>query len=103
MMVRRPGAVVFLAKWKVAARSVFVSASAFTVHDIDFACHQDDSDRPLEAQWFYVPELDEDQERATLIKSMMPRPGKRNETKKYKQYYYRPLDKISRWDPEDEI
>ncbi|KAF8893587.1 hypothetical protein BD779DRAFT_1060122 [Infundibulicybe gibba] len=60
---------------------------------------KDDSDRPLEAQWFYVPELDEDQDRATLIRSMMPRPGKRSETKKYKQYYYRPLDKISRWDP----
>ncbi|KAG5640578.1 hypothetical protein DXG03_008046 [Asterophora parasitica] len=64
---------------------------------------QDDSDRPLEAQWFYVPELDGDQERATLIRSMMPRAGKRSETKKYKQYYYRPLDKISRWDPEDEM
>jgi len=57
----------------------------------------------LEAQWFYVPERDEDQERAALIRSMMPRPGKRSETKKYKQYYYRPLGKISRWDPEDEI
>jgi len=66
-------------------------------------CLQDDSDRQLEAQWFYVPELDEDQERATLIRSMMPRPGKRSETKKYKQYYYRPLAKISRWDPEDEM
>ncbi|KAF9462359.1 hypothetical protein BDZ94DRAFT_738869 [Collybia nuda] len=64
---------------------------------------KDDSDRPLEAQWFYVPEADDDQERATLIRSMMPRPGKRSETKKYKQYYYRPLEKISRWDPEDEI
>ncbi|KAF8069955.1 hypothetical protein FPV67DRAFT_1753802 [Lyophyllum atratum] len=64
---------------------------------------KDETDRPLEAQWFYVPELDEDQERAALIRSMMPRPGKRSETKKYKQYYYRPLAKISRWDPEDEI
>jgi len=64
---------------------------------------QDDADRPLEAQWFYVPELDEDQERATLIKAMMPRPAKRSETKKYKQYYWRPLDKISKWDPEDEL
>jgi len=50
-----------------------------------------------------VPELDEDQERAALIKAMMPRPAKRSETKKYKQYYWRPLDKISRWDPEDEL
>ena len=64
---------------------------------------QDNANRPLEAQWFYVPELDEDQERATLIKAMMPRPAKRSETKKYKQYYWRPLDKISKWDPEDEL
>ncbi|KAF9526560.1 hypothetical protein CPB83DRAFT_896064 [Crepidotus variabilis] len=64
---------------------------------------KDNSDRPLEAQWFYVPERDEDQERATLIKSMMPRPGKRTETMKYKQYYWRPLGKISKWDAEDEL
>ncbi|KAG2016398.1 hypothetical protein CC2G_009567 [Coprinopsis cinerea AmutBmut pab1-1] len=64
---------------------------------------KDDSDRPLEAQWFYVPEMDEDQDRAALIRSMMPRPAKRSETKKYKQYYWRPLDKISRWDPEDDL
>ena len=59
--------------------------------------------RPLESQWFYVPENDEDQDRATLIRSMMPRPAKRSETKKYKQYYWRPLDKISRWDTEDDL
>ncbi|KAK0462523.1 uncharacterized protein EV420DRAFT_1525391 [Desarmillaria tabescens] len=63
----------------------------------------DDSNRPLEAQWFYVPERDEDQERASLMRAMMPRPAKRSETKKYKQYYYRPLDKISRWDSEDAL
>jgi len=57
----------------------------------------------MEARWFYVPENDCDQERATLIKSMMLRPGKRNVTKKYKQYYFQPLDKISRWDPEDDL
>jgi len=62
---------------------------------------KDDADRPLESHWFYVPERDPDQERATIIRSMMPRPGKRSETKKYKQYYYQPLAKISRWDPED--
>jgi hypothetical protein len=50
-----------------------------------------------------VPERDQDQERAVLIRSMMPRPAKRSETKKFKQYYYRPLGKISRWDPEDEL
>ena len=33
----------------------------------------------------------------------MPRPAKRNETKKYKQYYWRPLDKISKWDSEDAL
>ncbi|KDQ55722.1 hypothetical protein JAAARDRAFT_691727 [Jaapia argillacea MUCL 33604] len=64
---------------------------------------RDDSDRPLESRWFYVPEKDEDQERAELIRSMMPRLDKRSETKKYKQYYWRPLDKISRWDAEDEM
>jgi hypothetical protein len=56
--------------------------------------------KALESRWFYVPERDEDGERASLISAIMPR-QKRNETKKYKQYYYRPLDKISRWDPED--
>ncbi|KAJ7169869.1 hypothetical protein C8R46DRAFT_1090329 [Mycena filopes] len=64
---------------------------------------KDGSEPPLEAQWFYVPERDQDQDRAQLIRSMMPRPAKRSETKKYKQYYYRPLEKISRWDPEDEL
>ena len=64
---------------------------------------QDNANCPLEAQWFYAPELDEDQERATLIKAMIPCSAKRSETKKYKQYYWRPLDKISRWDPEDEL
>lgn len=56
--------------------------------------------KALESRWFYIPERDEDEERASLISAIMPR-QKRNETKKYKQYYYRPLDKISRWDPED--
>ncbi|KAJ7487634.1 hypothetical protein B0H11DRAFT_2014186 [Mycena galericulata] len=64
---------------------------------------KDDSDPPLEAQWFYVPERDQDQDRAQLIRSMMPRPAKRGVTKEPKQYYYRPLEKISRWDPEDEL
>ncbi|KAF7977725.1 hypothetical protein HWV62_2788 [Athelia sp. TMB] len=66
---------------------------------------RDDRDRArgLEAKWFYVPERDADQERAGLIRSMMPRAAKRSETKKYKQYYFQPLDKISRWDPEDDL
>ena len=57
----------------------------------------------LEARWFYDPERDEDAERAALVRSMMRRPGKRSETKKAKQYYWRPLPKISRWDAEDEL
>ncbi|TFK22233.1 hypothetical protein FA15DRAFT_671784 [Coprinopsis marcescibilis] len=64
---------------------------------------KDDSGRHLEAQWFYVPECDEDQERAMLVQAMMPRPAKRSETKKPKQYYWRPLGKTSRWDPEDAL
>lgn len=64
---------------------------------------KDDADRPLESQWFYVPENDHDQERAALIRNMMPRPAKRSETKKYKQYYYQPLGKITRWDSEDDL
>lgn len=64
---------------------------------------KDESNRALEAQWFYVPERDEDQERAALIRSMMPRPGKRTETMKYKQYYWRPLGKTSKWDSEDAL
>ncbi|KAF9483124.1 hypothetical protein BDN70DRAFT_790996, partial [Pholiota conissans] len=59
---------------------------------------KDRADRPLEAQWFYVPEMDEDQERAALIRAMMPRPAKRSETKKYKQYYWRPVGKSTVWD-----
>lgn len=57
----------------------------------------------LLAQWFYVPEKDADKERASVIKSMMRGPGKRSETMKYKQYYWKPLGKISRWDPEDDL
>ena len=46
---------------------------------------------------------DADADRAALVRSMMRRPGKRSETKKAKQYYWRPLPKISRWDAEDEL
>lgn len=69
----------------------------------DLFFSQDENNPAAEARWFYVPEMDCDQERAALIRSMMPRPGKRSVTKKYKQYYYQPLDKISRWDPEDDL
>ena len=57
----------------------------------------------LEPRWFYDPDQDADVDRATLVRSMMRRPGKRSETKKAKQYYWRPLPKISRWDAEDEL
>ena len=61
----------------------------------------DAADKPLEPQWYYIPENDWDKDRATLLREMMPK--KRNETKKHKQYYYRPVSKITRWDPEDDI
>ena len=57
----------------------------------------------LEARWFYDPDQDQDADRATLVRSMMRRPGKRSETKKAKPYSWRPLPKISRWDAEDEL
>ncbi|KAI0646010.1 hypothetical protein C8Q79DRAFT_927083 [Trametes meyenii] len=62
-----------------------------------------DQELALEARWFYDPDRDEDRDRAALVRTMMRRPGKRSETKKAKQYYWRPLPKISRWDPEDEL
>ena len=40
-------------------------------------------------------------EQATLIKVMMPQPAERSKTKKYKQYYWRCLNEISKWDLED--
>lgn len=57
----------------------------------------------IRAQWYYVPERDTDGERAALVKSMMRGPGKRSETMKYKQYYWKPLGKITRWDREDDL
>ena len=57
----------------------------------------------LLSQWFYVPDKDLDKERAAVVRTMMRGPGKRSETMKYKQYYYKPLAKISRWDPEDDL
>ncbi|KAI5118450.1 hypothetical protein M0805_006269 [Coniferiporia weirii] len=60
----------------------------------------DADDKPLEAQWFYIPENDPDQDRASLLREMMPK--KRNETKKHKQYFYKPLGRITRWGAEDD-
>ncbi|TCD67217.1 hypothetical protein EIP91_000393 [Steccherinum ochraceum] len=64
---------------------------------------KDEHAHALPPHYFYVPENDPDPERAVIIRSMMPRPAKRNETKKYKQYYFKPLGKVSRWEGEDAI
>ncbi|KAF7306951.1 hypothetical protein MIND_00487900 [Mycena indigotica] len=61
----------------------------------------DDSERVSEEQWFYQSERDPDQDRAQLFVSI--RPAKRAETKKFKNYFYKPLERISRWDPEDAL
>lgn len=60
------------------------------------------TDGAKQARWFYVSERDEDRERAELLEELMPK-QKRNETKKFKKYYYAPLQKVSRWDSEDAI
>jgi len=60
----------------------------------------DAADRPLEDQWFYIPEKDKEDGRAELLKGLMPK--KRSVTKRSKQYYFEPVHKVSRWDPEDE-
>ncbi|KAG1812213.1 uncharacterized protein BJ212DRAFT_1203129, partial [Suillus subaureus] len=60
------------------------------------------TDGAKQARWFYVSEKDEDRERAELLEELMPK-QKRNETKKFKHYYYPPLQKVSRWDSEDAI
>ena len=62
---------------------------------------KDAANKPLEAQWFYKPEKDDDQDRAMLLMEMMPK--KRAATRTHKQYYYKPLAKISWWDDEDEL
>ena len=65
---------------------------------------QDDHGKPLPPRYFYVPEKDVDQERAALLRNMMPRAaGRRSESMKYKQYYWKPLGKWSRWDAEDDL
>lgn len=60
------------------------------------------TDGAKQARWFYVSERDEDRERAELLQELMPK-QKRNETKKFKKYYYAPLQKVSRWESEDAI
>ncbi|KAF9076871.1 hypothetical protein BDP27DRAFT_1312734 [Rhodocollybia butyracea] len=48
---------------------------------------------PFSSRFFYVPDKDPDTERASLIQLTMPGAGKRSETKKYKQYYWKPVGK----------
>ncbi|KAJ3935039.1 MAG: hypothetical protein NXY57DRAFT_958505 [Lentinula lateritia] len=48
---------------------------------------------PFSSRFFYVPDCDPDVERAQLIRLTMPGSGKRSETKKYKQYYWKPVGK----------
>lgn len=64
----------------------------------------DAADKPLEAQWFYIPEMDEDQDRAALLQDMMPKKKRtaKDSSIRSKQYYYRPLGKMSRWDAEED-
>ncbi|THH28312.1 hypothetical protein EUX98_g5876 [Antrodiella citrinella] len=62
---------------------------------------KDEHAHALPPHYFYVSENDADADRAAIIRSIMPRPAKRSETKKYKQYYWKPLGKVSRWDSED--
>ncbi|KAL4073771.1 hypothetical protein J3A83DRAFT_4357719 [Scleroderma citrinum] len=68
----------------------------------EVACEDGGDEGSSHGRWFYVAERDEDKERAVLIGALAPR-QKRSETKKYKQYYWKPLDRISRWDAEDAL
>ncbi|KAF5390624.1 hypothetical protein D9757_002611 [Collybiopsis confluens] len=62
---------------------------------VESSFRNDPRDRPLpfSSRFFYVPDCDPDIERAQLIKLTMPGAGKRSETKKYKQYYWKPVGK----------
>jgi len=48
---------------------------------------------PFSSRFFYVPDCDPDTERAQLVRLTMPGSGKRSETMKYKQYYWKPVGK----------
>ncbi|KAJ3739591.1 hypothetical protein DFH05DRAFT_524414 [Lentinula detonsa] len=62
---------------------------------VESSFRKDPRDRPLpfSSRFFYVPDCDPDTERALLIRLTMPGSGKRSETKKYKQYYWKPVGK----------
>ena len=49
------------------------------------------SGEKLPPSYFYDPIEDPDRERGELFRCLMPRAGKRRETKKYKQYYWAPV------------
>ncbi|EIW83493.1 hypothetical protein CONPUDRAFT_52376, partial [Coniophora puteana RWD-64-598 SS2] len=63
----------------------------------------EEAESAADGRWFYVSERDDDRERASVVGAIYEPRQKRSETKKYKQYYWKPLDKISKWDPEDEL
>jgi hypothetical protein len=49
------------------------------------------SGEALPPSYFYDPTEDPDRERGEILRCLMPRAGKRRETKKYKQYYWAPV------------
>ncbi|TFY81084.1 hypothetical protein EWM64_g2925 [Hericium alpestre] len=49
------------------------------------------SGESLPPSYFYLASLDPDRERGALMSALAPRPAKRAETMKYKQYYWRPV------------
>ncbi|KAA1472782.1 hypothetical protein DENSPDRAFT_839147 [Dentipellis sp. KUC8613] len=49
------------------------------------------SGESLPPSYFYLAALDPDRERGALLATLAPRPAKRAETMKYKQYYWRPV------------
>jgi hypothetical protein len=57
--------------------------------------------RHVKDRFFYVPDADDDRERAGLMSAAMP--ARRAEARRPKRYYWKPLGKISRWDAEDAI
>jgi len=71
------------------------------VKDNSHPQHHSHANTPsLSTLYFYLPANDPDKERAALMCAVMPRAskGKRAETRKYKQYYWRPVGKQTRWD-----
>jgi hypothetical protein len=63
--------------------------------------YQDAASQKLEDQYYYDADNDPDQSRAEVFRMVMPK--KRGCTKQHQQYYYEPVAKPSRWDPEDDF